>query len=102
MDIVGANCSFGFRSLVPISEEMGSATTLPLAMKPNAGVPPESPCSAEEAAAVARQLVEAGAALEGGCCGVDPVMLRTIALAIKGIAPVRGPAVVSLSTKAEG
>ena len=102
VDILGANCTFGFPSLLPICEEMAGATARPIAMKPNAGVPPESPSSAEEAAAYARRFVEAGAGLVGGCCGVDPVMLRTIALAVKGMAPVRRSSVVSSPTHACG
>ena len=88
VDIAGANSSFGFESLLPICEEMAGATTLPLAMKPNAGVPPASPHSADQAAEYARRFVEAGASLVGGCCGVGPAMFRAIALAVKGIAPV--------------
>ena len=88
VDIVGANCSFGFASLLPICEEMAKATSLQLAIKPSAGVPPMPPHSINEAADYVRQFVEAGASLVGGCCGVDPVMLRAIALAVKGMAPV--------------
>lgn len=102
VDILGANCSFGFPSLLPICEEMAGATSLPLAMKPNAGVPPQLPPSASEVATIARQLVGAGASLVGGCCGVDPAMLHTIAVAVKELAPIRRPAVASSSTKAKG
>ena len=98
VDIVGANCSFGFASLLPICEEMAKATTLPLAMKPSEGVPPAPPPAADEAAEYARRFVEAGAALMGGCCGVDPAMLRAIAQAVKGMAPVRRSQVASSST----
>ncbi len=98
--IVGANCSFGFQSLLPICEEMAAATSLPLAMKPSAGVPPASPPSADEAAAYAKRLVEAGANLVGGCCGVGPSMLRTIAQAVKGMEPARRSPAVSSSAHA--
>jgi 5-methyltetrahydrofolate--homocysteine methyltransferase len=102
VDIVGANCSWGFQSLLPICEEMAKATSLPLAMKPNAGVPPAPPPSVDHAAEYARQLVKAGASLVGGCCGVGPAMLRAIALAVKGMAPVRRPAIACPSTKVHG
>ena len=102
VDIVGANCSFGFASLLPICEEMAKATTLPLAMKPSAGVPPAPPRLADEAAEYARRFVEAGASLVGGCCGVDPAMLRAIALAVKGMTPVRRPPVGSSSLQFTG
>jgi 5-methyltetrahydrofolate--homocysteine methyltransferase len=98
VDIAGANCSFGFVSLLPICGEMAGATWLPLAMKPSAGVPPASPHSADQAAEYARRFIEAGANLVGGCCGVDPAMLRAIAKAVKGMTPVRRSEVASSST----
>jgi len=100
VDIVGANCSFSFASLLPICEEMAKATSLPLAIKPSAGVPPVPPRSADEAAEYARRFVEAGASLVGGCCGVDPAMLRAIAMAVKGMAPFRRFSVASSSRDA--
>ena len=100
VEVVGANCSFGFASLLPICVEMAKATSLPLAIKPNAGVPPAPPPSADEAAEYARQLVKAGASLVGGCCGVDPAMLRAIALAVKGMTPFRRFSVASSSRDA--
>lgn len=99
VQIAGANCSFGFRLLLPICEEMAAATALPLGIKPSAGIPPASPVSADEAAEYARRFVEAGANLVGGCCGVDPSMLRTIALAVKGMPPVRRSMVAPPSTR---
>ncbi len=89
VQVVGANCSFGFRALRPVCEEMAAATSLPLAIKPSAGVPPAAPPSADQVAEYARQFVEAGANVVGGCCGVSPSLLRTIAQAVKGMQPVR-------------
>jgi 5-methyltetrahydrofolate--homocysteine methyltransferase len=100
VDIVGANCSFGFASLLSICEEMAKATTLPLAMKPSAGVPPVPPHLVNEAADYVRQFVEAGASLVGGCCGVGPAMIRAIALAVKGMTPFRRFSVASSSRDA--
>jgi 5-methyltetrahydrofolate--homocysteine methyltransferase len=97
VEIVGANCSFGFRSLLLICEAMAKATSLPLAMKPSAGVLPGPLASAEEAAQYARRFVEAGVSLVGGCCGVGPAMLRAIARAVKGMVPVRRFSVASSS-----
>jgi 5-methyltetrahydrofolate--homocysteine methyltransferase len=102
VDIIGANCSFGFASLLPICEEMAKATSLPLAIKPSAGVPPVPPHSVNEAVEYARRFVEAGASLVGGCCGVDPAMLRAIALAVKGMKPVRRSPVSSPSLQSTG
>ncbi len=94
--VAGANCSFGFASLLPICAEMAGAIALPLAMKPSAGVPPAPLGSGEEAAGYARRFVEAGANLVGGCCGFEPSMLHAMAQAVKGMAPVpRSPIPVS-------
>ena len=38
-DAVGVNCSLGPDELFPIVEEMAKWTTLPLVVKPNAGLP---------------------------------------------------------------
>jgi len=99
VEIAGANCSFGFRSLLPICEEMAKATILPLALKPSAGVPPTPPASAEDAAAYARRFVEAGASLVGGCCGIGPAMLRAIATSVKGMRPIRRSPIASATMK---
>jgi 5-methyltetrahydrofolate--homocysteine methyltransferase len=98
VDIAGANCSFGFLSLVGICEEMAKATILPLAIKPSAGVPPAPSCSGDEAADYARRFVEAGATLVGGCCGVDPDMFRVLARAVKSVTSARRPKALLSST----
>ena len=76
--IVGANCGQGIEKFVEIARIMHSATTLPLWMKANAGLPElvngetvfrESP---EFMAGYVRALVEAGASIVGGCCGTTP------------------------------
>jgi 5-methyltetrahydrofolate--homocysteine methyltransferase len=89
VEIVGANCSLGVQALLPVCEAMARATTIPLAMKPGAGVPSAAPPAMDEMADYARRFVEAGASLVGGCCGVTPAMLRAIALAVKGMTPAR-------------
>jgi len=80
VDVVGCNCGTSLTSddYVTVVEALASATSLPLLAQPNAGLPElkrsgvvyhETPASM--ARTVAR-LVDAGAAIVGGCCGSTP------------------------------
>ena len=89
-DIVGANCGFGIENMVEVARMMRPATTLPLWIKPNAGVPqlqkgetvyPETP---EEMVTSVSELIKAGVSMIGGCCGTTPEHIRLIALEIPG------------------
>ena len=59
-------------------EAMRSATSLPLAAMPNAGMPRAIEgrniylCSPEYMASFARKAIAAGAQIVGGCCGTTP------------------------------
>jgi 5-methyltetrahydrofolate--homocysteine methyltransferase len=87
-DVVGANCGVGSAQAVDIARLMKSATSLPLWIKPNAGLPrlvggqtvfPESP---EEFVANVREIVRAGAKFVGGCCGSTPAHIRRLAASL--------------------
>jgi methionine synthase I (cobalamin-dependent) len=58
---------------------------LPVWIKPNAGLPKvvhgkvQYRATPQEFAAAARELVEAGAAFIGGCCGTSPEFIRVMA-----------------------
>ena len=81
-DAVGLNCSLGPDQLAPLLRELCENTRLPVAAKPNAGLPdpvdghydmdPEAFVRAMEAC------VEAGATLVGGCCGTSPAYIRRL------------------------
>ena len=89
-DIVGANCGFGIENMVEVARMMRPATTLPLWIKPNAGVPqlqkgetvyPETP---EEMVTSVSELIKVGVSMIGGCCGTTPEHIRLIAREIPG------------------
>ncbi len=89
-DVVGSNCGTGIEAMVEVAREFRRHTRLPLAFRPNAGLPrlvggkvaySESP--AEHASRVGA-LVEAGAAIVGGCCGTTPEHTRALRAAIRG------------------
>ncbi len=83
-DAVGSNCGLGIEGFIPVCRRLRAATTLPLWMKPNAGMPESvggktiyKSAPADFAARVP-ELVKAGAHFVGGCCGTSPDFIRAI------------------------
>lgn len=83
-DGLGANCGQGIEGFLPICRRLRAASSLPLWMKPNAGLPQlvdGRPCyttTPEAFAAHAPALRDAGADFLGGCCGTDPEFIRAL------------------------
>jgi homocysteine S-methyltransferase len=88
---VGVNCSTGPATVLTAIEAMRTATTLPLAGMPNAGVPRAVEgrniylCSPEYMASFARKAIAAGAQIVGGCCGTTPNHIRAMRAAIRAM-----------------
>jgi 5-methyltetrahydrofolate--homocysteine methyltransferase len=87
-DLVGSNCGNGSLQMVAIAKEFRKSTALPLLIQANAGVPelragqvyyPETP---EFMAAMVPDLITAGAAVIGGCCGTTPDHTRAMRRAV--------------------
>jgi len=84
VDALGANCSVGPDSLLPVAEKMSSRAHLPLAFQPNAGQPQLRngktvyPVSPEEMSDWMERFVSLGVKIIGGCCGTTPSHLRAI------------------------
>jgi 5-methyltetrahydrofolate--homocysteine methyltransferase len=83
-DILGSNCGNGSEAMVAIAREFRARTARPIAIQPNAGLPqplagvlvyPETP---EFMAEQARELLAAGVAIIGGCCGTTPAHTRAL------------------------
>jgi homocysteine S-methyltransferase len=106
---VGVNCSTGPATVLTAVEAMRTATTLPIAAMPNAGMPRAVEgrniylCSPEYMASFARKAIAAGAQIVGGCCGTTPNHTRAMRSAMRAIdAQARvseGGARVALSTE---
>ena len=84
VDALGFNCGFGPDKMLPYVKRLAAATTLPIAVKPNAGLPQVvegrtvfTVGPAEFAQDVAA-LVEAGATIVGGCCGTTPAHIAAV------------------------
>ncbi len=88
---IGVNCSTGPSTVLTAIEAMRSATTLPLAAMPNAGMPRAVEgrniylCSPEYMASFARKAIAAGAQIVGGCCGTTPNHIRAMRSAMRAI-----------------
>ena len=79
VDAVGANCSTGPEHMVSVIAAMASVTDIPVIAKPNAGIPRLNENgetvydnTPENFAKEMELLVNAGAAILGGCCGTSP------------------------------
>lgn len=83
-DVIGANCGQGIESYVPIAARLRKATTLPVWIKANAGLPELVDgksvyrTSAEQFASFAPAVVSAGATFIGGCCGSSPDFIQAL------------------------
>ncbi len=81
-DAVGLNCSMGPDTMVPLVERMAEFATVPLVVKPNAGVPTlidgktQYDLGPDEFVEQMKPLIEAGAGVVGGCCGTDVRYIR--------------------------
>jgi 5-methyltetrahydrofolate--homocysteine methyltransferase len=83
-DVIGSNCGQGIAGFVAICRRLRDASGGPVWIKPNAGRPEIVDGktvyrqTAAEFAEYVPQLVEAGAAFIGGCCGTTPEFVRAI------------------------
>jgi homocysteine S-methyltransferase len=88
---IGVNCSTGPATVLTAIEAMRSATALPLAAMPNAGLPRAVEgrniylCSPEYMASFARKAIAAGVQMVGGCCGTTPNHIRAMRSAMRAI-----------------
>jgi len=93
-DLVGANCGAGPLELLATLKRMAAATDLPIAAYPNSGFPEYVDgrsiyrTTPDYFAGMALEMVQAGAALVGGCCGTTPDHVREVARRLKGLKPV--------------
>ncbi len=95
VDAMGFNCSLGPREILPLARELAEWTTLPLVIKPNAGLPDPATnqytITPEEFARELLPYVELGAAAFGGCCGTTPEFIRVLEEELRAFTPNRTP-----------
>lgn len=98
VDVIGINCSTGPMEMIEPVKIMAEYATIPILAKPNAGLPELVDgetvyrMTPEEFAEAGAALVEAGAAIVGGCCGTTPEHIAALTAKVKGmelIAPLK-------------
>lgn len=93
-DAIGANCSLGPKQLRGVVSQLLEASSIPVMLKPNAGLPKSVngvtvyDVEAEEFAAEVKTQVEAGVRIVGGCCGTTPEFIKRVVELTKDIKPV--------------
>ena len=81
-DAMGANCSLGPKQLMPVIKKIVDAASVPVVVKPNAGLPRSVDgktvfdVNAEEFALDIKEMISLGARVVGGCCGTTPEHIR--------------------------
>jgi 5-methyltetrahydrofolate--homocysteine methyltransferase len=88
-DVIGANCGQGIEGFINICKRLKVSTSLPIWIKPNAGLPEliegkaVYQTSAPEFAEYIPELLDSGADFVGGCCGTNPGFIKEISKTIK-------------------
>lgn len=98
VDAIGVNCSLGPKELEPVVAEFSKWTTLPIAVKPNAGLPDPVTnmynVTPDEFAESMANLVKYGVKIAGGCCGTNPEFIRSVVNRLKEMKYVRQTPVI--------
>jgi len=108
VQVIGANCTLGPQSLLPIIQELANTGNICVSGMPNAGFPkregdrivyPKS--SPNYFAEFAREATALGARILGGCCGTTPAHIRAMAEAVKSLRPAHAPAQATVVASAQ-
>ena len=93
VDAIGLNCGFGPDLMLPFVERLARSTSLPLSVKPNAGLPVRKDgCTVftvgpEAFAQDVLKLAKAGATAVGGCCGTTPEHIAAVRRILGSFSP---------------
>lgn len=96
VDAIGLNCGFGPDMMLPFVQRLARATSTPIVVKPNAGLPTSEngrtvfTVGPEDFAKGVLELVKSGAAIAGGCCGTTPEHIATLSSLLKDYRPSSG------------
>ena len=83
-DAIGANCSLGPKQLRGVVEELLLNASIPVILKPNAGLPKAIDgktvfdVTPEEFAKEIAELIDKGVRVAGGCCGTTPEYIAAL------------------------
>lgn len=107
---IGANCSLGPKQLTKVAEELLENASVPVILKPNAGLPEVNNgetrfnVTPEEFSTDVTNLLKKGLRVVGGCCGTTPDYIKALTEKSKDLKPIeiknKNLTVVSSYTKA--
>lgn len=94
VDVIGTNCTIGPQGVLDVVSRMLSRTRLPVSAVPNAGFPRHLEgrffylSTPQYCADYARQYLDMGARVIGGCCGTTPDHIRAMKEVMETLRPV--------------
>ncbi|MBQ4612240.1 MAG: homocysteine S-methyltransferase family protein [Clostridia bacterium] len=106
VDALGANCSLGPKQLRGVAHRLLQAASVPVVLKPNAGLPKAIDgktvfdVTAQQFADEVAALVTDGVRVIGGCCGTTPEYIRALTqkTAVLTPVPVRPKSITAVSS----
>lgn len=93
VDALGANCSLGPKQLMGVAERLLKNASVPVVLKPNAGLPKSVngktvfDVAPREFAETLADILLKGVRVVGGCCGTTPEYIKTLWEETKSIQP---------------
>ena len=90
-DAIGVNCSLGPTAIVPVVKEYIKYSSVPVIVKPNAGLPKIKDGKTvydlypSDFAEAMREIIKDGASVVGGCCGTTPEYIGALVSSTKGL-----------------
>ena len=95
VDALGFNCSLGPKELLGYVEELRHWTSLPILLKPNAGLPDPATgaytITPEQFADEMKAAAALGVVAMGGCCGTSPAFIAALKQRLQGLVPAARP-----------
>ena len=96
-DAMGVNCSLGPKALAPVVREYLRLASVPVLLKPNAGLPTVVDgetvynVAPDEFAREVAALIHDGVRVAGGCCGTTPAYIAALTAEIKSMGLIAAP-----------
>ena len=93
VDALGANCSLGPAQLADVARRMLQKASIPILLKPNAGMPrvvegkTVFDITVDEFSDQLAKLIEDGVRVVGGCCGTTPQYIERVCKKSEGLSP---------------
>ncbi len=103
-DAIGVNCSLGPEALAPVVREYLRLASVPVLLKPNAGLPAVVDgetvynVAPDEFAKEVAALIHDGVRVAGGCCGTTPAYIAALTHEIKAQGLIAAPIVPKTDT----